>query len=276
VRIGSLILLACLASASYAGSQRDAVCQGSCGGGCGPCPTSGGTSVAPQVAPVNPTQNMMNQMGNQIIMNGIQSLFQSDEKTPEQVETERQAVVARQQQAEQERLQRQREEAARRAQEETDHQKLKSELKLTGSDDLGIKRDNYDASPNLDPGPDDIKRHVDDEEKKDMPKRSTDAFNKGYEHASECFSQNSMGACGAVSAEQTDACLADYRNGYRMGDRKRRLSLDQAYHAGKQAGAQGELDDGASDARAVGPCRVSWIEAYNRGYYEGKTAQNHP
>ena len=38
---------------------------------------------------------------------------------------------------------------------------MKSELKLTGStgtDDLGIKRNNYDASPNLKPGADDINK----------------------------------------------------------------------------------------------------------------------
>src|ERR1035437_4432602 len=28
-------------SKTWAGAQRDAVCQGSCGGGCGPCPSGG-------------------------------------------------------------------------------------------------------------------------------------------------------------------------------------------------------------------------------------------
>jgi hypothetical protein len=34
------LLTPAIASTSWAGSQRDAVCQGSCGGGCGPCPDS--------------------------------------------------------------------------------------------------------------------------------------------------------------------------------------------------------------------------------------------
>ncbi len=43
--LGWLVVIAVLMlvpmGESWAGSQRDAVCQGSCGGGCGPCPTGG-------------------------------------------------------------------------------------------------------------------------------------------------------------------------------------------------------------------------------------------
>jgi tetratricopeptide (TPR) repeat protein len=51
-----------------AGSQRDAVCQGSCGGGCGPCGGSPNYSVPQYVAPSPSVQ--INEQGNQALHNG--------------------------------------------------------------------------------------------------------------------------------------------------------------------------------------------------------------
>ncbi len=96
-------------------------------------------------------------------------------------------------------------------------------------------------------------------------KRST-SYTKGFEHASQCISQNSGSACAGVTADQQQACVADYRGGYDAGSIQRKLVLQEAYQAGQGAAARGELANGASDPRALGPCRTDWIMAYNNGY----------
>lgn len=91
-------------------------------------------------------------------------------------------------------------------------------------------------------------------------------FTTGFEHASQCISQNAGSACAGVAAEQQQTCVADYRGGYDAGSIQRKLVLDEAYQAGQGAAARGELANAASDARADGPCRREWIMAYNNGY----------
>jgi hypothetical protein len=103
-------------------------------------------------------------------------------------------------------------------------------------------------------------------------KAGSAGFSKGFEAASQCYSQNAGPACVGVGADQQQACVAGYRAGYEAGDRKRQQVMDEAYRAGSGAGAAGGLANGASDPRAQGPCRVPWIEAYNRGYFQSKNA----
>lgn len=100
--------------------------------------------------------------------------------------------------------------------------------------------------------------------------RST-AYSKGFEHASQCFSQNAGSSCAGASADQQQACVADYRGGYDSGSRQKELVLKEAYQAGQGAAARGELANGASDARALGPCRTEWIMAYNNGHFGAKS-----
>lgn len=98
-------------------------------------------------------------------------------------------------------------------------------------------------------------------------------YTKGFEHASQCISQNAGSACAGVTAEQQQTCVSDYRAGYDSGSKQRTLVLQEAYQTGQGAGARGELDNGASDQRAQGPCRVDWIKSYSRGHYQGKNAK---
>jgi len=98
-----------------------------------------------------------------------------------------------------------------------------------------------------------------------VTKKST-SFTKGFEHASQCISQNSGSACAGVTADQQQACVADYRGGYDSGSIQRKLVLQEAYQAGEGARARGELANGPSDPRALGPCRTDWVMAYNNGY----------
>ena len=98
------------------------------------------------------------------------------------------------------------------------------------------------------------------------PAARSSSYTKGFEHASQCFSQNSGSACAGVSANQQQACVADYRGGYESGSIQRKLVLQEAYQAGLSAATRGELANGASDPRALGPCRTDWIMAYNNGH----------
>lgn len=101
--------------------------------------------------------------------------------------------------------------------------------------------------------------------------KKSSSYTKGFEHASQCFSQNSGSACAGVTAEQQQACVADYRGGYESGSIRIKLVLQEAYQAGHSAAARGELANGAADPRAVGPCRNDWIVAYNNGHFGAKS-----
>ncbi len=96
--------------------------------------------------------------------------------------------------------------------------------------------------------------------------KNSSSFTKGFEHASQCISQNAGSACVGVAADQQQVCVADYRGGYDSGSIQRELVLQEAYQAGQDAAARDELANGASDPRASGPCRTEWIMAYNNGY----------
>ncbi|HZQ75039.1 MAG TPA: hypothetical protein VFB08_19155 [Burkholderiales bacterium] len=104
------------------------------------------------------------------------------------------------------------------------------------------------------------------------PRVDSAGYGKGLEAASQCFSQNAGAACAGLGIEQQTACLDGYRAGYQAGETRRQLAMAEAYRAGESAGAGGGLANGASDPRAAGPCRVQWIESYNRGYFESKNA----
>ena len=98
------------------------------------------------------------------------------------------------------------------------------------------------------------------------------SFTKGFEDASQCYSQNSGSRCAGLTAEQQQTCIADYRAGYADGDKQRVRLMQEATQAGQFAGERGELANGASDPLADGPCRVEWIKAYNSGYFGAKHA----
>ena len=97
------------------------------------------------------------------------------------------------------------------------------------------------------------------------------AYSKGFEHASQCISQNAGPVCAGVTAEQQQTCASDYRAGYDSGSIQRKLVLQEAYQAGHSAAARGELANGASDPRALGPCRTDWIMTYNNGHFGAKS-----
>lgn len=99
------------------------------------------------------------------------------------------------------------------------------------------------------------------------------SYAKGFEHASQCYSQNSGPACVGVTADQMQGCVSDYRGGYDAGTKQRTQVMDEAFQAGRGAGSSGGIANAASDARATGSCRTEWINTYNRGFFQGKQAK---
>jgi hypothetical protein len=175
-------------------------------------------------------------------------------KTAEQIEQERQAELARQK-AEEERQQKikayeEAQENARRKKEEQLDQEAQASLDLLGAG----------AKP---------KAALSDEELLGQNKSAN--YTTAFNHAVQCVSRNAGPTCSHGTAEQTIACVADYNAGYEAGAKKVALDMKAAYDAGYTAGSKGTADNGAADSRAVGGCRVQWIETYSRGHFAGKT-----
>jgi hypothetical protein len=97
-----------------------------------------------------------------------------------------------------------------------------------------------------------------------------DAFTLGFEDASGCISQSTGARCSAVPRDRAQACFDDYRDGYSAGEVARKLKLDEALKVGQADGAAGRPANGAARPEADGGCRIEWIEAYNRGWFERK------
>jgi len=109
--------------------------------------------------------------------------------------------------------------------------------------------------------------------KPNSEKPKSGAYTKGFKDASGCYSQNAGPSCTDAGADQQQACVADYRAGFELGDKQRAMAMQEAYQAGQLAGARGGPANGAADPRAQGPCRTQWVEIYNRGHFQGKQAK---
>lgn len=53
--------------------------------------------------------------------------------------------------------------------------------------------------------------------------KKSSSYTKGFEHASQCISQNAGSACAGVTADQQSTCVADYRGGYDSGSIQKNL-----------------------------------------------------
>jgi hypothetical protein len=226
--------------------QRDAVSSCSCGAGGG-----GAVALPPSGDPATAIGTALGNM----LFDALTS--PSQPKTPEQIEAERQAELAREQ-AERERQQ--------KIQNYVDEEARKKREK-----DAALDKEAEDALLLASPH---VAAAAEPLSDSDLISKKTAAFTKGFEDGSGCFSQNAGPRCSGVTADQQQACVTDYRNGYEEGDKQRKVSMDEAYHAGRTAGAGGgDLSSGVADPRAQGPCRTSWIDNYSRGFIEGKPVQ---
>ncbi len=239
------------------------------------CGSSGGSgrSAAPSVVGPTPQQQLI-QQGVAIGAYAVgQELHKALFGSPEDDARRRAEAAVRA--AEQKRRE---EEAARRAEETK--QRLLGESKSSDPNSLSLM--GVEPSPDLQlmTGDESASASAGPGSSKSAPDaastKHSEAFNKGFEDASQCYSQNAGPRCAAVEADRQQACLSDYRAGYQVGDKQRQRILDEADRIGQLAGAGGKPAEAASDPRALGPCRTQWIEAYNRGYFKGKqtTAQH--
>lgn len=94
----------------------------------------------------------------------------------------------------------------------------------------------------------------------------SDSYSKGFEHASQCISQNAGTACVGASADQQESCVNEYRTGFDSGSKQKKLALQEAFQAGQGAAIRGEKDSSFTDKRAQGPCRLEWIDSYKQGF----------
>lgn len=93
-----------------------------------------------------------------------------------------------------------------------------------------------------------------------------DAYLRGIQDASQCRPQNGSHYCSGLRTEAGVRCTANYDNGYRVGERIKENNLRDAHLAGEQARQSGGTLLGFWHPKAVGPCRVRWLEAFNSGY----------
>jgi hypothetical protein len=105
---------------------------------------------------------------------------------------------------------------------------------------------------------------------KDANQPRSDSYSKGFEHASQCISQNSGTACSGSTAEQQENCIAEYRAGYELGTMRKEATLQEANQAGQGAASRGEKNSSFTDQRAQGPCRLEWMDSYKQGYLKNK------
>lgn len=99
----------------------------------------------------------------------------------------------------------------------------------------------------------------------------SDSYSKGFEHASQCISQNAGTSCVGVSAGQQEGCVSDYHAGYESGNKQKKITMQEAFQAGQGAANRGEKDTSFTDQRAQGPCRLEWIDSYKQGYLKSDT-----
>jgi hypothetical protein len=100
----------------------------------------------------------------------------------------------------------------------------------------------------------------------DKQRSREDFYNRGYQHAEQCFSPNPGLACAGLAPDAQKACNNDYGSGYKLGEQRRRELLASANEQGRSDRAGGRKHSGFVNPGAAGPCRIDWIAAYTDGY----------
>jgi hypothetical protein len=141
-------------------------------------------------------------------------------------------------------------------------------LKDISDDKLGIK----DASS---PKPDNsASKKVTTKTMTVKEKKQSASFQKGLRDASGCYEPNGKVYCLAVPAEERKKCSEVYEMGFNSGMEYQKFLLEGAFTYGKIDKEAGKKNLSFNHPEAKGPCRVKWIESYNRGYFAGKVLPN--
>jgi hypothetical protein len=105
----------------------------------------------------------------------------------------------------------------------------------------------------------------------DKDKRFENAsFVKGYMDAHQCFSSNAGLFCNGEKDQAFNRCLNNYRAGYGKGEKLKEQMIQNATASGRKDRDGGVRASGPAQLGAQGSCRITWIEAYNDGYFRAK------
>jgi hypothetical protein len=103
-----------------------------------------------------------------------------------------------------------------------------------------------------------------------VKRKYPDAFNKGYQAASQCFSQNIGTACFNVV---DPACAADYRAGFAVGTNEQKMKIDEAKKLGQLDAEDGKPDNSFNVTKdSYGDCMTDLNHAYENGYHQVRNA----
>jgi hypothetical protein len=206
-----------------------------------------------------------------------------------EAEHQRQLEIEQQRQRELEVQRKREEEEAKKGQEEFEQNKQEAlnrmkgitegELGLKGTDAgvLGLKDINDDKSGLKDAASYDIKdlnkKKDSDKIKIDKKNQQSAPFQKGLHDASQCYESTARVYCLSVPAKEQNKCAELYQTGFSAGMIYQKTLLKAALFYGKRDKEDGKKNQSFNHPDAEGPCRVKWIESYNRGYFVGKAPQ---
>jgi len=181
-------------------------------------------------------------------------------KTPQEIEQERQQAILRQQ--------------AEEARQKKIRDYVEAQKKEKQDKEDALDREAQDSIVLFNSGTSGAPRMPSDEELigggKTMKETRSLGASRGSHDASECISRSAGSACSTGTAEETEACVAGYNDGYDLAAKNTEILMQAAFSTGETAGQKGELANGPADERAKGGCRVQWIEKYNKGYFKGR------
>ncbi len=281
---------ACESSGGRAASDYNTwVTQGCiCNGTATGRPSCSGGSSSSGGSGQRPEQIIINELIKGILNGSTTNRAEDDARAAEQRRlSEEQAAeqkrLAEQQAAEQKRKAEQRVAVQKRqAEEQASEENRRSEEArnrlLGASKDTGLSLMNVEGSSGLQPmnasagAASGLKPMTGQGQNSKGSRTKAYGYGRGFEHASQCFSQNSS-VCTAAPADQQQTCIDDYRAGYSAGDKKRLVVMEEAFRAGERDGGKDTRNSSFADPRAEGPCRVNWIESYDRGYFQGSQAR---
>lgn len=100
---------------------------------------------------------------------------------------------------------------------------------------------------------------------------ANNAFYKGYQDGSLCFSQSAGNFCQQPAAKGISNCEGNYRLGYSAGEKVKAQVLQDARDRGRTDKLAGR-NYADTDPRAQGPCRYEYVMAYNSGYFSARVS----
>jgi hypothetical protein len=92
-------------------------------------------------------------------------------------------------------------------------------------------------------------------------------FFRGHQDGSLCFASNAANFCRSAPESDRRNCLDSYTLGYRAGEKLKTQMITDAGESGRRDKQGGRPYNGFADSRSDGPCRITWVKAYNDGYF---------